>query len=74
MPIPDGVSGAEYVGAMPGSALDRVKCDTNDLFVPATVEIVSEGTLSITDQALRVRSVKCIAMSFLVMPFSGLST
>ena len=51
MPIPDGVIEAEYVGAMTGSALDLVKCDTNDLFVPATVEIVSEGTVSITDQA-----------------------
>ncbi|OQE36022.1 hypothetical protein PENCOP_c012G00979 [Penicillium coprophilum] len=51
MPIPDGVSEAEYVGAMTGSALELVKCDTNNLLVPATSEIVFEGTLSITDQA-----------------------
>ncbi|KAJ5972708.1 uncharacterized protein N7479_002626 [Penicillium vulpinum] len=50
MPIPDGVSEAGYVGAMTGSALDLVKCDTNDLFVPATSEIVFEGTLSITEE------------------------
>ncbi|KAJ5475734.1 hypothetical protein N7475_001463 [Penicillium sp. IBT 31633x] len=51
MPIPDGVSEAEYVGAMTGSALELVKCDTNNLYVPATSEIVFEGTLSITDRA-----------------------
>lgn len=49
MPIPDGVTEAGYVGAMTGSALDLVKCDTNDLLVPATSEIVLEGTLSITE-------------------------
>ncbi|CAG8084375.1 unnamed protein product [Penicillium salamii] len=51
MPIPDGVSEAAYVGAMTGSALELVKCDTNDMYVPATSEIVFEGTLSITDTA-----------------------
>jgi UbiD family decarboxylase len=48
MPIPDGVTEAGYVGAMTGSALDLVKCDTNDLYVPVTSEIVFEGTLSVT--------------------------
>lgn len=51
MPIPDGVSEAEYVGAMTGRPLELVKCDTNDLYVPANAEIVFEGTLSITDVA-----------------------
>jgi phenacrylate decarboxylase len=51
MPIPDGVTEAGYVGAMTGSALELVKCDTNDLYVPATSEIVLEGTLSITETA-----------------------
>ncbi|KAJ5563801.1 hypothetical protein N7513_000043 [Penicillium frequentans] len=50
MPIPDGVTEAGYVGAMTGSALELVKCDTNNLYVPATSEIVFEGTLSITDK------------------------
>ncbi|KAL5362043.1 UbiD decarboxylyase family [Aspergillus floccosus] len=50
MPIPDGVSEAGYVGAMTGSSLELVKCDTNNLYVPATSEIVLEGTLSITER------------------------
>ncbi|KAF9889517.1 hypothetical protein FE257_007227 [Aspergillus nanangensis] len=49
MPIPDGVTEAGYVGAMTGSSLELVKCDTNNLYVPATSEIVLEGTLSITE-------------------------
>ena len=49
MPIPDGVTEADYVGAMTGSPLELVKCDTNNLHVPATSEIVFEGTLSITE-------------------------
>jgi UbiD family decarboxylase len=49
MPIPDGVTEAGYVGAMTGHALDVVKCETNDLYVPASAEIVFEGTLSITE-------------------------
>lgn len=51
MPIPDGVTEAGYIGAMTGHALDVVKCDTNDLYVPANAEIVFEGTLSITETA-----------------------
>jgi hypothetical protein len=34
---------------MTGNALDVVKCETNDLYVPANAEIVLEGTLSITE-------------------------
>lgn len=49
MPIPDGVTEAGYVGAMTGSSLELVKCDTNDLQVPASSEIVFEGTMSITE-------------------------
>lgn len=51
MPIPDGVSEAGYIGAMTGTPLDVVKCDTNDLYVPANAEIVLEGTLSISETA-----------------------
>jgi UbiD family decarboxylase len=51
MPLPDGVSEAGYVGAMTGTAINVVKCETNDLYVPATSEIVFEGTLSITETA-----------------------
>jgi UbiD family decarboxylase len=49
MPIPDGVTEAEYVGAMVGQPIELTKCDTNDLYVPANAEIVFEGTLSITE-------------------------
>jgi phenacrylate decarboxylase len=51
MPIPDGVTEAGYIGALTGEALDVVKCDTNDLYVPANAEIVLEGTLSVTETA-----------------------
>ncbi|UKZ61322.1 uncharacterized protein TrAtP1_002588 [Trichoderma atroviride] len=50
MPIPDGISEAAYVGALSGEPLKLVKCDTNDLYVPANAEIVFEGTISITEQ------------------------
>lgn len=51
IPLPDGCTEAEYVGAMTGHALDVVKCETNNLLVPANSEIVLEGTLSITETA-----------------------
>ncbi|KAF9634894.1 putative 3-octaprenyl-4-hydroxybenzoate carboxy- protein [Lasiodiplodia theobromae] len=51
MPLPDRVSEAEYVGAMNGAPMDLVKCETNDLLVPASSEIVLEGTLSVTETA-----------------------
>jgi UbiD family decarboxylase len=50
-PLPAGVTESEYVGAMTGTALDLVKCETNDLFVPANSEIVFEGTLSTSETA-----------------------
>lgn len=49
LPIPDGVSELDYVNALTGIPLDLVKCETNDLLVPATSEIVFEGTLSTTE-------------------------
>ncbi|XPS72559.1 Phenacrylate decarboxylase [Ascochyta lentis] len=50
-PLADGVSEADYVGAMTGTALDVVKCETNDLFAPANSEIVFEGIISANDTA-----------------------
>lgn len=50
MPIPDGVSEASFVGALSGEPLKLVKCDTNDLYVPANAEIVFEGTISVTEK------------------------
>ncbi|GAB5590972.1 Ferulic acid decarboxylase 1 [Umbelopsis nana] len=52
MPLPDGVIESEYIGAMTGEALEVVKCQTNNLYVPANSEIVFEGTLSITETGL----------------------
>lgn len=52
MPLPDGVTESEYIGAMTGEALEVVKCQTNDLYVPANSEIVFEGTLSISETAM----------------------
>ncbi|KAL1622464.1 Ferulic acid decarboxylase 1 [Diplodia seriata] len=51
MPLPDGLTEAGYVGAMTGTPLDVVKCETNDLTVPANSEIVFEGMLSTEDYA-----------------------
>ncbi|KAK6206546.1 Ferulic acid decarboxylase 1 [Pestalotiopsis sp. IQ-011] len=49
MPLPDGLSEAEYIGSLVGAPLEVVKCDTNGLYVPANSEIVFEGTCSITE-------------------------
>ena len=51
MPLPDGLSEAEYIGCLVGSPLDVIKCDTNDLLVPANSEIVFEGFCSVTETA-----------------------
>ncbi|KAF2496464.1 UbiD family decarboxylase [Lophium mytilinum] len=50
MPLPSGVTEAEYVGSLCGSPLELVKCETNDIYVPANSEIVLEGTISVTDR------------------------
>lgn len=49
MPLPDWLTEAEYIGALAGSAVEVVKCETNDLYVPANSEIVLEGTISTTE-------------------------
>lgn len=48
-PLPDYVNEGETIGGWYGEAIDVVKCETNDLEVPATSEIVIEGTVSLTD-------------------------
>lgn len=50
MPLPTGLSEAEYIGSLVGAPLQVVKCDTNNLYVPANAEIVFEGTCSITER------------------------
>lgn len=46
MPLPDGISEAEYLGALIGEPVELVQCETVDLQVPASAEIVIEGHLS----------------------------
>ena len=50
MPLPQGVSEAEYVGSLCGAPLELVKCETNDMYVPANSEIVLEGTISLHER------------------------
>ncbi|SPO05418.1 related to 3-octaprenyl-4-hydroxybenzoate carboxy-lyase [Cephalotrichum gorgonifer] len=51
MPIPEGVSEGEYVGAIVGEPLDVVKCELSNLMVPANSEIVMEGFMSLNEKA-----------------------
>ncbi|MFF3573878.1 UbiD family decarboxylase [Nocardia jiangxiensis] len=46
MPLPDGVDEAGYIGALHGEPLKVVPCETVDLDVPASAEVVIEGHLS----------------------------
>ena len=48
MPLPGGVSEADVVGGYRGRALDVVHCETVDLEVPASSEIVIEGFIDET--------------------------
>ncbi len=45
----DPVDELAYAGGLRGRAIDVVKCDTNDFRVPATAEMVIEGTVSLED-------------------------
>lgn len=47
-PVPDGVDEWDVMGALRGKPVELVKCETVDLRVPATAEIVLEGEL-VTD-------------------------
>lgn len=48
-PLPDNVNEGELIGGWYGEPIDVVKCETSDLEVPATSEIVIEGTASLED-------------------------
>ena len=52
MPLPENISEGDYIGAVMGHAIDVVKCETNDLLVPASTEIVLEGVVSISKTGL----------------------
>ncbi len=46
-PVPKGVCEYDVMGSIRGEPVDLVKCETVDLYVPATAEIVIEGYLGI---------------------------
>jgi UbiD family decarboxylase len=48
-PLADRLSEVDFVGALIGEPVEVVKCETVDLEVPATAEIVIEGRVSITE-------------------------
>jgi 4-hydroxy-3-polyprenylbenzoate decarboxylase len=49
MPLADYVNEADFVGGYLGEPVDVVACETVDLQVPATAEIVLEGTVSVAE-------------------------
>ena len=50
MPLHDGLSEAEYVGSLCASPVEVVKCERNDLCIPANSEFVLEGTISVQER------------------------
>ncbi len=46
-PVPKGVCEYDVAGALRGEPVDLVKCETVDLYVPASAEIVIEGYLGL---------------------------
>ena len=46
-PVPKGVCEYDVMGAIRGAPVELVKCETVDLYVPATAEIVIEGYLGL---------------------------
>ena len=50
--IPDWVDEYDVASALMDAPLDMVKCETNDLLVPADTEIVIEGTVSISEKKI----------------------
>jgi 4-hydroxy-3-polyprenylbenzoate decarboxylase len=45
-PFPKNIDEYEMMGAILGRPVELVKCETSDLMVPASAEIVIEGTIS----------------------------
>lgn len=46
MPLPDDIEEVKFLGAYFGEPIELIKCETNDLLVPASSEIVIEGHVS----------------------------
>ena len=51
MPIPEDMDEGSFLGALYGEPVEVVRCETVDLDVPASAEVVIEGHLSITRDA-----------------------
>ena len=51
MPAPENMDEADLLGAYFGEGVEAVRCETNDLLVPATAEIVLEGVVSASEKA-----------------------
>lgn len=51
MPLADGVNEADFIGAYLGEPVEVVDCETVDLQVPASSEIVLEGMVSVEETA-----------------------
>jgi UbiD family decarboxylase len=51
MPLDENMDEADFIGGYAGEAIDVIDCETVDLQVPATSEIVLEGTLSASETA-----------------------
>lgn len=52
MPLDENVNEADFIGGYLGEPVEVIDCETVDLQVPATSEIVIEGTLSLTETAI----------------------
>ena len=50
-PVPKGICEYDVMGAMRGEPVDLVKCETVDLYVPASAEIVIEGYLGLDPES-----------------------
>jgi 4-hydroxy-3-polyprenylbenzoate decarboxylase len=46
-PVPKGICEYDVMGAIRGAPVELVKCETSDLYVPASAEIVIEGMLGL---------------------------
>lgn len=51
MPIPQWTDESAFIGSLTGSPVEVVKCETNELWVPANAEIVLEGVVSTSETA-----------------------
>jgi UbiD family decarboxylase len=53
-PVPKGICEYDVMGAIRGEPVDLVKCETSDLYVPASAEIVIEGMLGLEEDTYQM--------------------